>query len=269
MGYQHGLFTWADLSSPDPAAASSFYSSMFGWEADDQLDPDGNYIYTMFSLQGKSVAGLGAQPPALAEQGVPPMWNSYISVDNVDTAIEQWTAAGGAVTMPAMDVFTSGRMAFVVDPEGAVVAFWEAGDHVGGGIFNLPGAMTWNELQTRDVDAAREFYGKALGWEFELSGVEGQPYWLITVPGKEQGGVLAEDAYNGGMFVIGEDFPPDMPAHWGIYFGSADVDGDVARALELGGSVIAPAMDIEAGRFSVLADPQGGIFTVMSAGQPE
>ena len=269
MGYQHGLFTWTDLSAPDPEGASSFYSSLFGWEADDQHDPNGDYIYTMFNLQGKSVAGLGAQPPALAEQGVPPMWNSYISVDNVDAAIEQWTAAGGAVMVPAMDVFASGRMAFVVDPEGATVAFWEAGDHLGGGIFNVPGAMTWNELNTRDVDAAREFYGKALGWEFELSDVEGQQYWLIKVPGKEHGGVLAEDEYNGGMFVIDETFPAEMPAHWGVYFASADVDADVARALELGGSVLVPAMDIAAGRFSVLTDPQGGAFTVMSAGQPE
>ncbi len=270
MGYQHGLFTWADLSAQDPASASAFYSSMFGWDAEDQHDADGNYIYTMFSLLGKSVAGLGAQPPALAEQGVPPMWNSYVSVDNVDAAIEQWTAAGGAVMMPAMDVFTSGRMAFVVDPEGATVAFWQAGEHAGSGIFNVPGAMTWNELNTRDVDAAREFYGKALGWEFEAFDAPGSPtYWLITVPGKEQGGALAPDAYNGGMLTIGEGFPPDMPAHWTVYFASADVDADVAKAVELGGSVIAPAMNISAGRFSVLADPQGGIFTVMSSAQPE
>ncbi len=267
MGYQHGLFSWADLSAPDPAAASSFYTSLFGWDAEDQQDPDGNYVYTSFSKNGKAVAGLGAQPPELAAQGIPPMWNSYLTVDSVDETIEKWTAAGGAVMMPAMDVFTAGRMAFVVDPEGAVVALWQAIDSVGGEIFNLPGAMTWNELNTRDVDAARAFYGAALGWEFEIFEGGRAPYWLITVPGKKQGDPLSEDAYNGGMFTIDENFPPEMPAHWSVYFASANVDADVAKITELGGGVIAPAMDTPAGRIAVVADPQGGIFNIIAPPQ--
>lgn len=44
MGYPHGLISWADLSVPDPAAGSSFYAALFGWETEDQHDPDGNYI---------------------------------------------------------------------------------------------------------------------------------------------------------------------------------------------------------------------------------
>lgn len=264
MGYQHGVFSWADLSSPDPVAAKVFYSSLFGWRAEDQKGPDGEYIYTMFSQDGKSVAGLGAQPPALAEQGLPPIWNSYISVDNVDAAIEKWTQAGGSVIAPAMDIFTSGRMAFVADPEGAVVAFWQAGDHVGAEVFNVPGAMTWNELSTRDVAAAKTFYAQALGWEFEVSESDSGPYWLITIPGKRQGSPLSEDVYNGGMLTIDESFPPEMPAQWSIYFVSADVDADVAKVGQLGGSVVVPQMDTPAGRMSVVADPHGGAFTLLT-----
>lgn len=267
MGYQHGLFTWADVSATDPAAAGSFYSSLFGWQADDQHDPDGNYIYTMFSKDGKAVVGMGQQPAEMVEQGIPPMWNSYVNVDSVDDTLEKWTAAGGTVMMPAMDVFTSGRMAFVVDPEGAVVGLWQAGDHLGGGVFNVPGSMTWNELNTRDVDAARDFYGKALGWEFEVFEGEGAPYWLITVPGKEQGDPLSEDAYNGGMLTIDETFPADMPAHWSVYFASADTDADLVKLAELGGGVVVPAMDTPAGRIAVAADPQGGRFTLIAPPQ--
>ena len=40
MGYQHGLFSWTDVAAPDPAAAKEFYTGLFGWEADDQFDPD-------------------------------------------------------------------------------------------------------------------------------------------------------------------------------------------------------------------------------------
>jgi predicted enzyme related to lactoylglutathione lyase len=269
MTYQHGLFSWTDLSAPDPAAASAFYASLFGWDAEDQHDPDGNYIYTMFSMGGKSVAGLGPQPRELTAQGVPPMWNSYVTVDNVDEALAQWSAAGGTVIMPAMDVLTSGRMAFGADPEGATIAFWQAGDHVGGEVFNAPGSMTWNELNTRDVDAAMTFYGEALGWEFEIFEGEGAPYWLVKIPNKKQGDPLSDDAYNGGMLTIGEDFPAEMPAHWSVYFASADTDAAVAKVLELGGGVVAPAMDTPAGKIAVVADPQGGAFNIITPPPPQ
>jgi len=90
--YPHGLFSWADLSSPDPASAKVFYSGLFGWEGEDQHDPDGNYIYTLFTIDGKNVAGLGQQPEMM--QGLPPVWNSYINVNSVDEVVAAASAAG-------------------------------------------------------------------------------------------------------------------------------------------------------------------------------
>lgn len=268
MEYQHGLFTWADLAAPDPAAIKEFYTALLGWDAVDQFDRDGNYIYTMFSKDGRTVAGLGGHPPGMGGQAIPAFWTSYVTVDNVDAAIERWEGAGGSVTMPAMDVFDSGRMAFVKDPEGAVLALWQAGTHVGGEIFNVPGAMTWNELNTRDVEAAKEFYGRALGWEFEAFNSPGAlTYWLITVPGKAQSAPLATDPYNGGMLTITEDFPPEMPANWSVYFTSADVDADVARLDDLGGSLFAGVVNTSAGRLAVVSDPQGGVFQLLTPPQ--
>jgi predicted enzyme related to lactoylglutathione lyase len=264
MGYQHGLFSWADISAPDPATAKDFYISLFGWDAEDQFGPDGEYVYTMFSQDGKAIAGLGGQPQHLAGQGIPAFWNSYVTVDDIDETIQKWTAAGGSVTMPPMDVFTSGRMAFVSDPEGASIALWQAIEQVGGQAFNIPGAMTWNELTTRDPDAAREFYGAALGWNFELFEGEGDPYWLVVIPNKKQGDPLSEDDYNGGFLTIGTQFPPDMPAHWSVYFQSADVEAQAAKVPELGGSIMSPAMDTAAGKIAVVADPQGGAFNLIT-----
>lgn len=264
MGYAHGLFTWADISTPDPASASSFYTSLFGWEAEDQHDPDGNYVYTMFTREGKRVAGLGPLPPDMAEQGMPAMWNSYITVDDVDATVDKWVDAGGTVVMPPMDVFDAGRTAVVADPEGAIVALWQAEGTFGSEVFNMPGAMTWNELNTRDAAAAREFYGKAIGWEFEVYQREGaSDYWLITVPGKQQGPPLSNDAYNGGILTMGEEFPPETPAHWSVYFAIADIDADVAGLTNLGGSVVAGPMDTPSGRLAVVADPAGAIFTLL------
>ncbi len=267
MGYQHGLFSWADVSVADPAAASAFYVGLFGWSAEDQHMPDGSYIYTMFSKDGKSTAGLGPQPDEMTAQGIPPTWNSYITVDNVDATIVKWAGAGGTVMMPAMDVMTSGRMAFVVDPQGAVVALWQAGDHMGADVFNKPGALTWNELNTRDAAAARDFYGAALGWSFEEFPGSEPPYWLIAISEKIQGNPVSEDAYNGGILTMDENWPEGVPPHWSVYFNVADTDASIKQATDLGGSVVVPAMDTPNGRIAVVSDPQGGTFSLISPPQ--
>jgi predicted enzyme related to lactoylglutathione lyase len=266
MSYPHGLFTWTDIALPDPAGGSTFYADLFGWKAEDQHDPAGNYVYTMFSKGGKSTAGLGPQPPGMEAREIPPMWTSYVNVDDIDATIEKWIGAGGTVAMPVMDVFTSGRMAMVADPEGAVLALWEARDHLGAGVFNEHGALTWNELNTRDSAEARRFYGAALGWEFERLGGDdaGFDYWLITVPGKTPGGVLQNDRYNGGIMTMEDNRPADLPAHWMVYFHVDDADDAAARLEALGGSVSVPPFDASSGRIAVVDDPQGGTFSLIS-----
>jgi predicted enzyme related to lactoylglutathione lyase len=47
------------------------------------------------------------------------------------------------------------------------------------------------------------------------------------------------------------------------------VDEIQAAAVRAGGSVLAPAFDMAAGRMAVLADPQGGAFAVITATAPE
>jgi predicted enzyme related to lactoylglutathione lyase len=269
MAYSHGLISWTDISLPDPAGGSKFYADLFGWKADDQHDPDGNYIYTMFSKGGKATAGMGAQPPAMAESGIPPMWNTYVNVDDVDATVQKWTAAGGSVVMPVMDVFTSGRMAILADPEGAVVSLWQAGDHVGGEVFNEHGAMTWNELNTRDSAKAREFYGAALGWEFEKFGGADAAfeYWMIVLPNKTPGGVLHNDQYNGGFLTMDDNWPAELPSHWMVYFQVDDTDDSIAQLERLGGTVSVPPFDSAAGRMAVVGDSQGGTFSIIAPSQ--
>lgn len=265
--HPHGLFSWTDISLPDPEKGRDFYASLFGWEAEDQFDPDGNYIYTMFSLGGESVAGLGPRPEAMAASGIPPMWQSYISVDDVDAALERVSAHGGTVIMPAMDVFTSGRMAVIADPTGAAVSLWQSGDHKGAGVFNAHGAMTWNELATRDAAAAKRFYAAVFGWDFEPFDGDYE-YWMITCPHKIQGDADADDSYNGGIMPMDDNWPADLPAHWMVYFSVDDTDAAVARLESLGGKVSVPAFDSPAGRIAVVGDPQGGTFSFIQPPAP-
>ena len=72
----------------------------------------------------------------------------------------------------------------------------------------------------------------------------------------------------GGMLDMRGRVPEEIPAHWLTYFAVDDTDATVAKATELGGAVMVPAMDIEPGRFAVVADPQGAFFAVMKMNAP-
>lgn len=261
--YPHGLFSWTDISLPDPVAGATFYRELFGWDAEEQHDDHGNHIYTMFRLEGRDVAGMGPLPPEMQGQDIPPMWLSYISVDDLEDAISTVESNGGSLMMPAMDVMTAGRMALVADPAGAVVALWQAGDHVGSGVFGEHGTLTWNELMTRDPKAAMDFWGSTFGWGFEeFDGP--MDYWTATLDGKAADAPYAKDKYNGGIMPMDESFPAEIPSHWMVYFHVDDTDAVTAKLTELGGTVSVPAFDSPAGRIAVLADPQGGTFSVIS-----
>jgi predicted enzyme related to lactoylglutathione lyase len=78
--------------------------------------------------------------------------------------VEKAAAAGGQVLMPPMTLGPSGRLAMVADPAGAAVGVWEAGDHIGDGVVEEPGAMTWWEVNTRAFEVSKRFYGQVFGW---------------------------------------------------------------------------------------------------------
>ena len=253
MKHPHGRFTWADLSVPDVAQGSAFYGGLFGWESEDRFDPDGNHIYTMFSKDGQTVAGMGPLSDEMIQMGARPAWNNYINVENVDAVIESVTANGGSVMVPAMDVMDTGRMAFVTDAQGAAVGLWQPGTHEGADQFNQPGFMSWNELNTRDAISAQEFWGNVMGWTFETTEQPTGPYTTI----------MLGDRQNGGIIQMNERWPADAPSYWMIYFSVEDTDATLAKTKDLGGQVLMPAMDIPAGRMGMIADDQGAMSMII------
>jgi len=243
--YVAGTFCWADLGTTDPAAATSFYGALFGWEAVDMPAGDG-VTYTMLHLGDHTVAALydkGAQPG-------PPAWLCYVSVEDAAITAQRAQDAGGAVLGDVIDVFDSGRLAIVQDPTGAVVGLWQPARHIGATLVNDPGAMCMNQLNTTDPEAARTFYESVFGWTFHPVGTDDEPYW-----GSNNRGSL-----NAGMMPL----PPGAgaPSHWLVYFTTADLDGSTDRIGELGGAVPVPATAVPAGRFAVAVDPQGAAFAL-------
>ena len=251
-----GTPCWVDLMSPDVDGSKAFYTAVFGWDAADQLDDDGNRIYVMFTKDGKSVAGLGGQPPGMGE--MPPVWNSYIATADVAITTDKVTAAGGSVIMPGMQVMEAGEMAIFTDPTGAAFSVWKAGTHIGAELCNEPNTYSWNELLTRDIDASLAFYADVFGWTFDAQEMPNGTYHVIA--GGESGGL-------GGIMAMPDEMPPEVPNHWGVYFTVADVEASVGAVEGAGGQVVFGPMAIPGvGTMATIHDPASGSFSMM---QPE
>lgn len=61
----------------------------------------------------------------------------------------------------------------------------------------------------------------------------------------------------------------EVPPSWNVYFSVPDCDASVKRVEELGGRCIVSAQDIPPGRFAVVTDPAGAVFTVMYVRAPD
>ncbi len=247
--YPPGTFCWSELATTDAAGAKRFYSTLLGWEVRDN-PMGGGMVYTILRLRGENAAALYGMSPEEQAKGTRPHWLSYVTVASADASAARAAELGGKVLAAPFDVPPMGRMARIEDPTGAVFALWEPRGSHGARWVNEPGALTWNELATGDVAAARDFYCGLFGW---TASEQETPMRYVT--------------FHNGERTAGGLFTP--PSGWGkpdwiVYFGVADCDAAAAQAVELGGRVMTPPQDFPgAGRIATLADPQGAHFAVV------
>lgn len=120
------------------------------------------------------------------------------------------------------------------------------------------GALSWSELMTTDVAAARQFYGALFGWETEDDPVAETNYVMVKVGGEAVAGMMA--------------LPPEhagMPPAWGVYVTVDDVDATARQVETLGGKLLRPPEDIPGiGRFCVVQDPQGATLCAITYRMP-
>lgn len=248
-----GTFCWPELSTTDQKGAVAFYRGLFGWDVNEQpIGPD--EVYSMFQMRGKAVGAAYNQRAEERQHGVPPHWNSYVSVASADDAVKRAESLGAKVLAPAFDVMDVGRMAVLQDPTGAVFQVWEAKKHIGAQIMREPGALTWTELATNDTAAAKTFYTSLFGWKEKTSDTAGMTYTEFSVG----------DTVGAGMMAMNDQMKSmNVPPNWLVYFQTADVDATANKAKTLGANLIVPPMDIpNVGRFSVIGDPQGAVFAI-------
>jgi predicted enzyme related to lactoylglutathione lyase len=243
-----------ELGTTDQNAAKKFYGDLFGWTANDApIGPD--QFYSMFQLNGKDAAAAYTLDKQKLSQGVPPHWMLYIATDNADASARRASELGANVLMQPFDVMDVGRMAVVQDPTGAIFALWQAKRHSGIGAKNTDGAFCWADLSTPDVARAGEFYSKLFGWTLERSENDSSGYLHIKNGDEYVGGVQPVEYRN-----------PNAPPHWLLYFETANCDRSIEKAKQNGAKVCFGPVSMEnVGRFAVLADPQGAVFSVFES----
>jgi predicted enzyme related to lactoylglutathione lyase len=246
-----GTPCWVDLGTPDQDKAGAFYGGLFGWELQEDENAEATGGYRTAQLRGRAVGGV----MKLVMEGQPPAWLTYIAVEDADATVAKAREAGAVIHAEPMSVLDYGRMAVLADPTGAAFGIWQAGKNPGFGVMKETGSVNWSELNTRDPEAAKAFYGSVFGWKFEDSEFEGTgTYTAIS---------LGDGAF-GGILDITDRVPAEVPAHWLVYFTVDDAEATAAKSKETGGDVVfGPSKISEVGTIAVLKDPFGAVFAVL------
>ncbi len=239
---------WVDLSTSDPAAARSFYSTVFGWDC--EVNPDPTYGgYALAKVGGQDVAGIGG----MQSPDQPAAWSVYIGTDDAEELGRRVEQAGGRVIAPAFDVGEQGRIAVFQDPAGAFISGWQPLRMPG---FQAHGANTfsWAELNARGLEQALPFYQQVFGWTPRTTGNDEQPYTEFELDGTSIGGATEMNPM----------VPAGVPSYWMVYFGVGDVDASYRRALDAGAREMLSPIDFPGGRMAIVSDPQGAAFGLLT-----
>lgn len=247
MGNPMGDFIWYELLTTDADAAQRFYGAVVGWKASDSGQPGMDYrILDAGDGQAGGLMQINDQMP-----GAKPVWLGYVAVPDVDAAVTDWTAAGGSVQMPMMDIPNVGRMAMLADPDGVPLYVMRGAVDEVSTAFRVADArhVRWNEIAVRDDQASLAFYQGRFGWTVVDTMPMGElgDYHLLAANGVRMGALMRS--------------PAGQEPRWLYYFGVDDIDAAMKQIQASGGQVLNGPDPIPGGEYSLHArDPQGAVF---------
>lgn len=244
-------FCWNGIVSTDAETAKSFYADAIGWVAADHTFASGETT-TMF-FTGELPRGHLRGPQS---DGEPNHWTSYLRVDDVAASVAAAEANGGGILIPATDI-DPGRFAAVTSPSGSVLCLFHEADEASAQ--NAPpgaGGVNWTELHSTDIDADLRWLTATFGFELsEMAIPNGGTYYMLNSGGQPRGGAVA--AVN-----------DEIAGRWLAWIQVDDVDAAVGRVTDGGGRVITQPFDYpDVGRMSMVADPTGATFGVITPAQ--
>lgn len=246
-----GKVIWHDLITEDLDSARTFYSGVLGWTFEESQRRSGR-DYAVASSGNVYVAGIVEIERAPDGENYS-RWLPYVSVTDVDASVSRAVADGASVAVSARDV-SIGRVAALIDPEGAVIglARSDLGDPDDHTTAPAAGRPVWTELLSNDPAAAANFYQGLGGYEINTIERRGGEYTLLT----------SNDANRVGIF---QDPRENADPVWLTYFGVDDPAAAAAKAESLGGKILVPVSpEIRDGTMAVVTDPSGAILVLQN-----
>ncbi|GAQ83882.1 hypothetical protein KFL_001660170 [Klebsormidium nitens] len=249
---QPGEFCWVNMLTPDPPKARAFFSDLLGWTYDELPHSMGHIIVA----GGQKIGGLfDSAPGPNNPSGSSPQIGVMVRAVSTDDVSKRVAELGGTVSKPPFDVMENGRMSCCVDPTGGRFDLWQPKkqplDEVDG---TAHGAASWFELLTDDVGKAVGFYTALFGWSAEAKSMPGGfEYTICKLGGEQVAGVMPILQHMQGV-----------KPHWAVYFAVTDVFAAEKKAVELGGKVMMPVMEVEGvGHMGGIESPQGVMFYII------
>lgn len=260
MAHTPCSFIWYELMTPDLDGAKAFYDAVVGWRIDGPGEQPGDDFYRMIMRSnGGATGGALRLSEAMIAEGAHPAWVGYFHTDDVDAKAAAIVAEGGRQLMPPQDI-PQGRFTMVTDPQG--VPFYlmspipPEGAPDGVSLVydrDTPQHVSWNELMTNDLAAAKDFYARHFGFLFEGSMPMGDlgDYCFFEQNGVGIGAMMQK--------------PPFVPmAGWMFYIRVDDIDRACAAVTAGGGHVTRGPHEVPGGDWSLNGiDPQGAAFALV------
>jgi predicted enzyme related to lactoylglutathione lyase len=246
-----GKVVFAELVTPDLAAAKHFYGDLLGWTFRDY--EAGNTQYAEASIAGHPVAGL-VQRSYPDGKPRPVAWLTYLSVGDVDAASKTAVEKGATLLFGPRTIPDRGREAVFSDPQGAVFAALTSSSGDPADVLAAPGDWIWSSLITTDPKTAAPFYQALFGYEvFDLPAAEGAQHLLF-----------ASEDYARASVNTHNTIRPDSHSYWLNYIRVEDAVKTAAKVVALGGRVLVePRVDRHGGMVAVVADPLGAPFGLL------
>jgi predicted enzyme related to lactoylglutathione lyase len=248
-----GKIIFAELVTPDLAAARAFYGQLFGWSFRELAN--GGTPYAEARLNGRLVAGL-LYKPAPAIQRRQPAWLNFIAARDVDAVGKLAVQGGGRLLLAPHDLAGHGREAVLADPQGAVFAVLASASGDPADTLPEPGEWIWSSLITREPAAGAAFYQGLLDYE-----VFDPP--ADAPPGEQHLMLVSQDYLRASVNALPAGMR-DARSHWLSYIRVEDAVKTSRRLLALGGRVLVePRADHHGGKVAVVADPSGAAFGLL------
>lgn len=258
--FAEGTPCWVDASLPDVEAGKRFYGELFGWtfteRSGGQVPGGTRGRHADAYSDGRLVAALTPK----RDGRMPTVWGVYFAAPDAAALGRRIIDKGGQVILAPLPMGATGTSAVAADPGGAVFGLWQPGERAGFEKQGEPNSYCWTEVYTRDAERADAFYESVFGFQgTDLAGpMSGFRMW--SPAGTEPG----ERTAVGGRSVITDEFPPEMPGHFLVYFCVDDCDAAAETVVRLGGRVRTAPADTPYGRIAVFGDNQGATFAVLA-----